>query len=110
MLWVGFVTAAGTVPQLRNACPLVWTGPVVGGVARRAIRLEGWERPTHDLRVVGMTIRATELDAMIAGISCRLMHEDQRSPEIPAMTIVALQLCREVVNRFAGRRRAVVTT
>lgn len=83
---------------------------VIGGVASRAVGLERREGPTHDLRVAGVAVCAVEVDAVIARVVGRLMHEGQRRPEVSAVAVVALELGCEMTDRLARRRGPVVTT
>lgn len=73
-----------------------------GFVVRRmtgcTVRCERREGPGDDLRVIRVAVRAAQVKAMITGISCRLMSENQRRPGVSAVTMIAFQLRGEVID------------
>lgn len=74
----------------------------------RAIGCERRSRPRHVLRIVGMTVGAAQIRAVVTRIGSRPVRKNMRRPIIIGMACIALELGTEMTVPLADRGGTVM--
>lgn len=94
--------AVSAVTISTDAVVLVYARLVITLVTAGTVRLIGRETPRDVLAITGVTVGASKILAMVAGVISRHVRKDHGQPAVGGMTIVAFLISNKVTARLVA--------